>query len=95
MTPVWKVAKGLHLLLYKIRQVEVVEEGNCAETHFCALFLQAVHDGVRDPNYLLKKHCSDWVYQMFRTILSSVIVTRHGVWIGYWICWALETHNYN
>jgi hypothetical protein len=44
-----KVSKELHLLPYKIRQVEVAEEGNCEKTYFCAWFLQAVHDSTLDP----------------------------------------------
>jgi hypothetical protein len=63
ITPVWKAAKELHLLPYKIRRVEVVKEGSCEKIHFCSWFLQVVHYSILDPNYLLKKHCSHWVYQ--------------------------------
>jgi hypothetical protein len=49
-TTAWRATKNLHLLPYKIAQVQVIEEGDYGRrTHFCNWFLQAVHDGVLDP----------------------------------------------
>jgi hypothetical protein len=46
----WRATKNLHLRPYKITQVQAIEEWDYGRrTHFCNLFLQAVHDGVLDP----------------------------------------------
>jgi DNA-binding MurR/RpiR family transcriptional regulator len=45
-----RATKNLHLLPYKITQVQVSEECDYRRrTHFCNWFLQAVHDSVLDP----------------------------------------------
>jgi hypothetical protein len=43
-----------HLLLYESRQVQEIEEGNCARRlHFHKRFLQAVYDRVPDHEHFL------------------------------------------
>jgi hypothetical protein len=48
-TTAWRATENLHLQLYKITQVQVIEGDYGRRTHFCNCFLQAVHDGVLDP----------------------------------------------
>jgi hypothetical protein len=49
MTPMWKAAKNIHLLLNKIRHVQIVEEDNYKKTYLSNWFLQAIHDSILDP----------------------------------------------
>jgi hypothetical protein len=52
-TRAWSMNKKLHLLLYKIRQVQVTADGNCKRrTHFCKWFLQTVYNGFLDPELI-------------------------------------------
>jgi hypothetical protein len=50
MTTVWRVTIKLHLLPYKVRQVQVNEEGDYQrQTYFCNWILQSVHGSVLGP----------------------------------------------
>jgi hypothetical protein len=49
-TTAWRATKNLHLQPYKITQIQVTEECDYGRrTHFCNWILQAVHDGILDP----------------------------------------------
>jgi hypothetical protein len=49
-TTAFRANKNIYLWLYKIIQVQVIEESDDERRmYFCSLFLQAVHDGVLDP----------------------------------------------
>jgi hypothetical protein len=95
-TTAWKATENLHLRLYKITHVHVIEECDYGRrTHFCNWFLQAVHDGVLDPKLTFFTneawfHLSEYINAQNNRYWSSINpkqtseVPLHDQKIGVW-----------